>query len=107
MCGSGVNLTGRKGGERQSSLPTHLDLEGSQGAIWFCEISQVSLEIIGLLGIVTCYRCVLLFHNCPQELSITEERIVTNSYQIATCRLLGAELHPLMYLLIHFPLLIS
>lgn len=107
MCGSGVNLTGRKGGERQSSLPTHLDLEGSQGATWFCEISQVSLEIIGLLGRVTCYRCVLLFHNCPQELSITEERIVTNSYQLAACRLLGAELHPLMHLLIHFPLLIS
>ena len=65
MCGPGVNLMGGKGGECQSSLPTHFDLEGSQGAIWFWENSQGSLEIMGVLGRVTCYRCVLLAHSCP------------------------------------------
>lgn len=32
--------------------------EGSQGALWLREISQVPLEIIGLLGIETFCRCV-------------------------------------------------
>ena len=65
VCGPGVNLMGGKGDECQSSLPTHFDLEGSQGAIWFRENSQVSLEIMGVLETVTFYRCVLLPHSCP------------------------------------------
>lgn len=36
----------------------------------------------------------------PQELSSTEERIITNSYQMAACILLGAELQPFTHLLI-------
>lgn len=56
---------GGKGDECQSSVPTHFDLEGSQGAIWFWENSQGPLEIMDVLGRVTCYRCLLLPHSCP------------------------------------------
>lgn len=85
--GAGVNFAEEVVSARGHCPPT-LIWEAGQGALWLCEIPQVSLEVIG-----TYRRWVPLFHDCPQGFRIPEERTPANS---PNCSLYSsrAELHP-------------
>lgn len=89
--GAGFNpAAGEVVSARVLCLPS-LIWEGSQGPLCLLKIFSSALtgNTVGLLS-----------YNCPQELSTTEEKTITNSYQLTACIFLGAELHQFIHVLI-------